>query len=116
MNFKLTKKVQCGKKCSDGKNRNFVLYFLNGKQILKQKYPYEEDWDKGFDKHTSITDEYILNGKIYQTRKKDLPFKWDKEERKMVPVLSKLRKVSYPISKERLKEFEIPKDLKIEIQ
>jgi hypothetical protein len=34
----------------------------------------------------------------------------------MVPVLSKLRKVSYPISKERLKEFEIPKDLKIEIQ
>ena len=67
--YVLTRKIQCSKKCPDGKSRNFILYFLNGNLILKQKFPYDENYDKGFDKRTHIYDEFILNGRLYQTRK-----------------------------------------------
>lgn len=107
MNFALTKHYQFSKKCKDGKQRNFLLYFLNGTLILKQKVPYDEKIDKGFDRRTVIYNEYLLNGKLYQTRTANV---WcGKKE------TGKTRQVSFPISKKRLTELQIPFDLKIEL-
>lgn len=110
--FKLTSKYQHSVHCRDGKRRNYMLYFLNGVQILKQKKPFDNRYDKGFDGCCYICDEYILNGKLYQTRysNSDQPRKYY-EAGLDVP-----RSVSYPISKKILKQFNIPEDLKIEIQ
>jgi hypothetical protein len=65
MNYILTNHRQYSKKCKDGKHRNYSIYFLNGIQILKQKIPFDTNWDRGFDRRTGIYDEYILNGKMY---------------------------------------------------
>jgi hypothetical protein len=107
MEYKLTCKVQCSKKCPDGKKRNYLLYFLNNVQILRQKYPYDESYDKGFDKRTAIYDEYLQNGSLHQTRKH-----WhgcshpdnDKEQP---------RQVRYPISRAKMAQFDIPQNHKI---
>ena len=109
MEFKLTSHIQLSKKCRDGKKRNFVLFFLNDVLILKQKFPYDENWEKGFDKRTVIYDVYLLNGRIHQTRKF-----WhgcgscvnEKEQP---------RQVSFPVSKIKLAELNVPKNLKIEL-
>jgi hypothetical protein len=114
--YKLTKKVQCSKKCKDGKSRNFLLYFLNGNLILKQKFPYDENYDKGFDKRTHIYDEFILNGRLYQTRKgEDRQGLIDNHYWQMIKE-AQPRQVRFPLSKKRLQPFEIPVGLKIEIQ
>jgi len=108
MEYKLTRKSQYSKKCADGKSRNFLLYFLNDVQILKQKIPYDESIDKGFDRRTAIYDDYLLNGRIYQTRTSDC---WcGKTE------LGKTRKVSFPDSKLKLQELKVPINLKINAQ
>jgi len=105
----LTKHYQYGKECKDGKQRNFLLYFLNGLLILKQKIPYDEKYDKGFDKITLIEDEYILNGRMYQTRSAKI---WcgSSPDVTYIP-----RKVCYPLSKGRLCVFNIPKDQRITV-
>lgn len=95
--FILTKKYQFAKHDKDGKDRNYVLYFLNGKQILKQKVPFDAEFERGYDKNTRIFDEYIENGRIHQTRTH----------------LGVSRKVSFPLSKILLKELEVTKDTKI---
>lgn len=104
--MKLTKKYQYSKHCKDGKDRNYLIYFLNGIEILKQKIPFNENFEHGFDRRTSITNEYILNGKIYQTR-------YFHEACGSEP--KNIRNVSFPLSKNKLKKFNIPKDLKIEL-
>jgi hypothetical protein len=103
MEYKLTCKVQCSKKCADGKKRNYLLYFLNGVQILRQKFPYDEGYDKGFDKRTAIYDEYLLNGSLHQTRKH-----WH-------GCSQQPRQVRYPISKAKIQQFDIPQNHRIEI-
>jgi len=45
------------KKCKDGKYRNYLLYFLNGVQILKQKIPFNTRYDRG----TTGTPQYMTN-------------------------------------------------------
>lgn len=97
--YKLDSKDQMSKHCKDGKDRNFLLYFLNDIKIFQQKIPFNEEYEKGYDRRTSIYDEYILNNKLYQTR-----YELDTK---------KERHVSFPLSKERLKQFNIPKDFKI---
>ena len=109
MEFQLISKYQYSKKCNDGKQRNFILFFLNNILIFKQKVPFDPSYDKGYDRVTDIYDVYILNGNIHQTRSN----KWycgqkDRPE-------GKERQVKFPLSKNRLSEFNIPKDLKIEI-
>mgnify|MGYP001587001692 CR=1 FL=1 len=101
MEYKLTLKAQHSKKCVDGKQRNFLLFFLNNVLILKQKIPYDESCEKGFDVKTSINNIYLLNNKLYQERISD--------------TTKKKRIVKFPISKKKLEQFNIPKDLKIEI-
>jgi len=114
MEFILTSKVQWGKKCKDDHSRNFLLYFLNGVQILKQKYPFDETFDYGHDAKTRIYDEYLLNGSIHQTRCY-MSGVWWRSSRKPKDSEPKPRQVRYPISKKILNELEVPKDLKINI-
>lgn len=105
---KLTKKYQYSKECKDGKQRNYILYFLNGIQIIKQKIPFDVRWEKGFDRRTWFTDEYILNGNIHQTRTIN-------HGCGCAPNLQKSRNVKFPISKKKLKELGVDADVKIEI-
>jgi hypothetical protein len=105
--YLLTKKYQFSKECKDGKQRNFLLYFLNGNLILKQKVPYDEHIDKGFDRRTAIYDECIFNGRLYQTRTADV---WCGTAK-----TGKTRKVSFPLSRARLLKLGVPEDHRIEI-
>lgn len=99
MMFKLKSKSQINKHCKDGKDRSYLCYFLNDVKILQQKLPFNENFEDGFNHRTSIYDEYILNGKMYQTR-------YDDDTKKE-------RHVSYPLSKIKLKELGVPNDFKI---
>jgi hypothetical protein len=102
--FKLTCKGQLSKHCKDGKDRNFLYYFLNDVLILKQKIPFDIRWERGCDRVTGIYDDYLLNGKLYQTRSKK---QWNSS-------VDDVRQVYFPISKKVLAQFNIPKDLKID--
>lgn len=100
MEFKLTCKSQLNKRGNDKKCRSYLIFFLNNVQILKQKLPFEADYENGFNHRTSFINTYLLNGNLYQTREK----------------FGKTRNVSYPISKNKLSEIGlIPDNLKIEI-
>ena len=115
MEYKLTKKIQCSKKCKDGKSRNYLLYFLNDVQILRQKFPYDENYDKGFDKRTHICNEYLQNGNLYQTRKgEDRQGLIDNHYWQMIKE-AKTRQVRFPISRARMQLFDIPMNYRIEI-
>lgn len=97
--FILTKKYQFAKHDKDGKDRNYLLYFLNGKQILKQKVPFDSEAERGYDKNTRIFDEHIENGRIHQTRTH----------------LGVSRKVSFPLSKNKLNELGVNNETTIYI-
>ena len=95
--YTLTRGHQHSKRCKDGKRRNFLLFYLNDILILKQKRPFDENREKGFDGIWFFKNIYLLNGYLYQTRVNS----------------KKSRDVKFPISKKILKQFNIPKDLKI---
>lgn len=99
MEFKLTSFYQYSHHDKDGRDRNYISFYLNDLLILKQKIPFDTNYERGFDRATSIYDVYLLNGKIYQKRKK-----FDESE---------IREVSFPVRKKVLKQFNIPKDLLI---
>ena len=105
MVFKLTRKVQYSKKCKDGKYRNFLIFFLNGIEIIKQKLPFDENGEKGYDRRTAVYDVFILDGKIHQTRKSDVYC--------YIDCTDNIRSVSFPLSKKILEELSVPKNLKI---
>ena len=106
MEFKLTRKVQYSKKCKDGKCRNFLIFFLNDIEIMKQKLPFDENGEKGYDRHTVIYNVYILNRKLHQTRKSGVYCCIDSTD-------NKTRQVSFPLSKKVLEELSVPEKLKI---
>ena len=99
MEYKLTKKCQLNKRGKDKKCKSYLIYFLNDVQILKQKLPFESDYENGFNHLTGFNNVYLLNGKLHQTRIK----------------FEKTRDVSYPISKNKLNQLEVPIDLKIKL-
>lgn len=99
MMFKLSHKAQINKHCKDGKDRSYLTYFLNDVKIFQQKLPFDENYEEGFNRRTHISDEYILNGKMYQTR-----YNMETE---------KTRHVSFPLSKIKLKELGVPNNFKI---
>ena len=103
--LKLTATFQYSKTCKDKKQRNFVIFFLNDVQILKQKIPFDESYEHGFDRRTSFDNVYLLNNKLYQTRSI-----WNgcgSGDN------TKSRDVYFPVSKKILEQFNIPKDIKI---
>ena len=107
--FKLTKKYQFRKKCKDGCSRNYIIYFLNDVQILKQKYPYDETHEPPYDTRMHITNDYLLNGYIHQTRTIGSCCGMSEEQRSKL----KSREVKFPVSKKFLNELSVPNDLKI---
>lgn len=63
---------------------------------------------KGFDRRTSIYDEYILNGKLYQKRRKWLGCSNDDNDK------TEIREVTFPLSKKILAQFNIPDNFRID--
>lgn len=98
MEFSLTYHCQINKRGKDKKSRSYLIYFLNGTQILKQKIPFEISCENGFNHKTNIDNDYLLNGRIHQTRTK----------------FENSREVSFPVSKNKLIEIGFPNGLKIE--
>jgi hypothetical protein len=107
MDLKLTTKRKYSHHDKDGCDRNYISYFLNDILILKQKIPFDTNWELGFDRRTAIYDEYILNGKMYQKRKKWLGCSNVSNDK------TGIREVSFPLSKSKLSQFNIPKDFKV---
>lgn len=113
MKHTLTSHTQINKKDKAGKSRSYLLWFIDGVQILKQKFPYDDQCEKGFDHRTSIYDAFVLGGNLYQTRKVHKGYKRNEELDKYDVVYSKERHVSYPISKKKLNELGVLPDVKI---
>ena len=107
MEFKLTTNRQYSHHDKDGCDRNYLSYYLNDVLIFKQKIPFDTNWEKGFDRRTSIYDDYLLNGKIYQKRTKQYGCNHPDNDK------SEIREVSFPVSKKILLQFNIPIDLKL---
>lgn len=109
--YELTSHLKRSKHC-DGKFRNVLQYYLNGVLILEQKYPFDADFDYGYQFRTDIKDEYLLNGNLHQTRQYESShyYWWRCSKQKKE---GKVRHVKYPISKKVLSQFNIPKDVKI---
>ena len=100
MEFKITTKYQHGIKSKNGRRINYRLLFLNNVLIYRQRVPFDETMEHGFQGKYFFTNEYILNGNLYQTRENH------KQEG---------RSIYFPLSKKILKELGVPNDLKIEI-
>jgi len=111
--YKLTVHTQHSKKGRDGRRRNYWLYFLNDVLILKQKAPFDEKWDHGWQYQTARSACFLLNGNLYQTRTIKTPLAWWRGPG--VDKTPKIREVRYPISKKILEQFNIPPDTKIEL-
>jgi hypothetical protein len=109
MDYILTRHIQYSKKGNDSKNRNYVLYFLNNELIFKQKLPFDENLEKGFDRRTIIYNEFIKDGKIYQKRRRWLGCGHVDNDK------TEIRNVSFPLSKQRLKKYNIPPNYTINI-
>lgn len=107
MEYKLTINRQYSHHDKDGVDRNYISYYLNDILILKLKIPFDTNWEHGFDRRTAIYDEYILNGRLYQKRRKYYGCCHPDNDK------TKIRNVSFPLSKKIMQEFNIPKDLKI---
>ena len=105
MELKLTSKYQYSHHDKDNRDRNYLKFYLNDILILKQKIPFDKNWELGFDRRTSIYDVYLLNGKLYQKRSKNFGCNHPDNNK------SKVREVSYPISKKVLNQFNIPQNL-----
>lgn len=86
--MELTVKYIRRKKCRDRHNRNFVVFILNGAELLRIKDPFEMGWEIDCGLHTAISNVRLENDKIWMTKTK----------------FGKIREVSYPISKKKLKE------------
>lgn len=89
----LTSKYQHSFLCPDGKRRNFMLYFLNGIQILKLKVPFNEKYMGVYQSgppynETSFENERIVGSNLLMDKIKN----------------GKVRQVKYPISKEKLNQ------------
>ena len=108
MEFKLTINTQYSHHDKDGANRNYISYYVNGVLILKQKIPFDNMFKIGFDRRTSIYDVYLLNGKIYQKRRKNEGCSHPDNDKTVI------REVYYPVSKNKLSPLKIPKDLRID--
>ena len=111
MAHNLTCHVQRNKRGKDNKSRSYILFFLDDVLILKQKLPFDEDFDHGHQHGTHFDDVYLLNGNLHQTRKyvpsaawwRSLKYKEEKKE----------RKVRFPVSKKKLKELGVDPNEKI---
>jgi len=108
MEFKLTSKHQYSHHDKDGCDRNYLSFYLNDVLILRQKIPFDVNFDRGYDRITSIYDVYLLNGKLYQKRSKSFGCSHPDNDK------SEVREVSYPVSRKILEQFNIPKTHRVD--
>lgn len=108
MELKLTSNWQYSHHDKDGCDRNYISFYLNDILILKQKIPFDTNEEKGFDRRTSIYDVYLLNGNLYQKRRKWLGCCHPDNDK------TGIREVYFPISKKKLAQFNIPQDVRID--
>ena len=96
-------KYQHSKKCTDKRRRDFYLFFLDDRLILRQKSPWKEGYDYGYDGKNSIVEAFYKDGSIHQKRREGVR----RCGEKYTPVD---REVRFPVSQRILKELNIPKD------
>lgn len=108
MEYKLVKKFSHSVRMRNGKRRSISHYYLNGVKIFEQKSPFCDLGEYGVGKwcYENI---YIMNNKLYQTRY-DMVY-----DHTVGKFIKKGRDVYYPLSKSRLKPFNIPKDHRIDL-
>lgn len=111
MEHKLTVKAQHSKKCSDGRRRNFFLFFIDDLLVMQQKIPYDETMEWGYDGVLHLEDVHYQNGRIHQTRVGRN--KWSSTEKRWIP--GKKRKVHFPVSRKTLGDINLPEGIKIEL-
>jgi len=104
MEYKLTMHYQHSKEGKDGKRKSYYIYFLNDVEILKQKAPFDETMEEGFNGKWYTINTYLFNGKLYQTRCSTM---CNGEP------AGRVRFVSYPVSKKILRSLEVPNNIKI---
>lgn len=100
--FVLTIKGQHSKKCRDGKKRSFWLYYLNNILILKQKVPFDETSEYGWQNFIGLRNVYLLGNNLHQER--------------IIGYRDKIRTVKFPVSKTILQALNVPTDLKINLK
>lgn len=110
MDYRLTANTQFSHHDKDGRDRNYISYFLNDILIIKQKIPFDTNWESGFDRRVHIYDAYILNGKMYQKRQFSYGCGDSRNDK------TEVRNVSFPLSKRVLSQFNIPKDFRIDCE
>jgi hypothetical protein len=109
MELNLTVKYQHAKRSKTGSCRDWRIYSINGVELFKQKIPFYANIDAGCNGKWYYENEYILNGRLHQTR-------YDtKYVREHGFVRIGERKVTYPLSKKKLIEMGVPMDQKIEL-
>ena len=106
MSHKLTMKHQHSLHCTDGKRRNYWLFFLDGEQILKQKRPFLEYAEKGYDGFVGLKNVHLHQGRIHQDRESY----WKSEKN------YRIRSVSFPVSKKKLEELGVDPKEKIKLE
>ncbi len=103
--------AQHSKRCSDGRRRNFFLFFIDGVQVMSQKIPYDESMERGYDGTISLENVYYEKGSIHQTRVGR--HKWDPVKKAWGA--GERRQVKFPVSRKILKELSLPDEIKIEL-
>lgn len=112
MGHKLTMTTQHSKRCTDGKRRNFYIYFIDGVEILRHKAPYDDSMDHGYQYGTHVDDVYLYKGNIHQTRRySGNGYAWWRSSK--VKGEGKVRNVKFPVSKKMLMELGVNKGDKI---
>jgi len=111
MEHKLTMTAQHSKRCSDGRRRNFFLFFIDGVQVMSQKIPYDETMEWGYDGTISLENVYYENGSIHQTRVGR--HKWDPVKKAWGA--GERRQVKFPVSRKFIGSLNLQKEIKIEL-
>lgn len=109
MKYKLVCKYSHAKKQINGKTRSIRYYYLNNVLIFQQKVPFDENMRYGYGGKWHYENEYLLDGKLFQTR-------YNNVYHSVTAIYEKMcRDVYYPVSKRKLEEVGFPNGLKLEL-
>lgn len=112
MELLLTKKYKHSVRGKDGKRKNWMVFCINGVELFRQKCPFNEFAEHGWQCKWRYENIYIQNGKLFQTR---YGTAWSREEGSNERIRVNERHVQYPLSKKKLEELGVPLELKIEL-
>lgn len=110
MELLLTEKYKHSVRGKDGKRKNWMVFCINGVELFRQKCPFNEFAEHGWQGKWRYENIYIHNGKLFQTR---YGTTYDNNSSEWIRFSE--RRVSYPLSKKKLEALKVPSDLKIEL-